>query len=467
MARLSLKPLVGAVLVSLCAMPAYALNLLEAYQAAKQNDPTYRAAMAEHQAGQKNDELAVAGLLPQVSASLYRGKTVGVRLQPGFTGRITQSDLDYDSKNYGIQLRQSLFDWRKVSEFRQGRARVSYSDAVFAAKSNELAIRVAGAYFDTLLAQNTLSLLDARVRAYEEQLVRAENLYRAGDGTVTDMDEARARRDIAIAQRYEAQDRLKVALRSLQELTGAVPDALHILGDEFPLSVPVPATLEEWVDVARQNSPDIRAGEHALEIAAREVDKARAGHLPTVDMIGSLSKTVSDTVSTLNQENRTRSIGVQVSIPIFSGGYSWALSDQTLAKREQARQELEAARHRVELDITRYFTASLSGVSKVRGYEQAVKSSERALHSTKMGFTAGLRTNVDILNAEEQLFQARRDLAEARYQYLVSTLRLRASAGVLVEDDIARLNGFLAGATAAKAETTAPAATVTKADKKS
>ena len=121
----------------------------------------------------------------------------------------------------------------------------------------------------------------------------------------------------------------------------------------------------------------------------------------------------------------------------------------------------------MELDITRYFTASLSGVSKVRGYEQAVKSSERALHSTKMGFTAGLRTNVDILNAEEQLFQARRDLAEARYQYLVSTLRLRASAGVLVEDDIARLNGFLAGATAAKAETTAPAATVTKADKKS
>ena len=445
--------------VALCfALPANALGLHEAYQAALKNDPTWLAAVAENNAGQQNDALALAGLLPQISGSIYKGKTMGRREQPLSNGRIYQDTLDYVSESYSVQLRQSLFNWQRISEFRQGRARVRYSDALFTAKKHELGVRVATAYFDALLAQRNLELSDARVKSLSELAEQAEMLYKAGEGIVTDIDEARARRDIAIAERYEAQDRVQITLRSLRELTGAVPDHLRALGDKLPLALPLPATVDDWLDMARRNSPQVLMSEQALEVASREVDKNRAGHMPTVELVGSVSKADSESLNTLNQRTWSRSLGVQVTIPIFSGGYTTAAIAQSVARREQATQELEIARNKTDQDVTRYFTGTVSGVSKVKGYEQAVVSSERALHSTRMGFKAGMRTSVDILNAEEQLYRSQRDLAQSRYQYLVNTLQLKASAGILTEADILDVDRLLAPVTDPKKPTEKSAA---------
>lgn len=428
--------------------PAQAITLLEAYQAAKTHDPEYLAARAEHEAGSKHVYIGAAALLPQVQLSLYRAQNDGWKEYPrasllSKTPQTARDDLDYKSKHYQLQVRQTIFDWRKISEFRQARSRTQQSFERMHYHQNNLALRVTQAYFDALLAQQTLDLLNARVTAYDEQFIRAQKLYQAGEGTLTDIDEARAKRDIAFAQRIETTDQLRIALQNMRNITGQHAQTLTRLAENFPLTPPQPAALEDWLDLARKNSPELRVAQSALEISDRELDKAWGGFLPSVELVGNVTRSESDSLSTLQQTNHTRSVGVQVSIPLFNGGHTLASTAQQAALRTQQKHILEATRQRIESQVTTAFHGTLSGISKIRGHEQAVKSSQAALNSTRMGFRAGLRTNADILDAEEQLFQAKRNLAEARHQYLLNALSLRAHSGILLEEDVERLDEFL------------------------
>lgn len=427
--------------------PAQATNLLEVYQAAQQHDPEFLAAIAEHRAGQKNTQIALGKMLPQVSATLQRTKVGGARDIPMRTlaGKVVNNSepLDYTSKHYAINVRQTVFDWYKISDFRQARVKTRQSDERFEAQKNRLALRVVQQYLEAILAQQSVELLTARVTAYEEHAKRAQRLYQAGEGTLTDIHEAQARRDIAIAEKLEALDQLRVALRTMQNLTGTPITALTRLSNHFPLSPPSPNTVDAWLERALTNNPEYLMAQSDLEISDRELDKARAGHLPTIELTGTLAKSDSETLTSLGQTNYTKSAGIAVNIPIFNGWHTMGVVSQYAEMRTQKKHTLESVRQKLETQISTAFHGSINGIKKINGHQLAVQSSEMALKSTRMGFSAGLRTNADILDSQEQLYHAQRNLTEARYQYLVHTLSLRALAGVLLEDDIARINEFL------------------------
>lgn len=424
-------------------LPASALGFMEAYRAALQNDPTYQAAIAENEAGQQNRAMGRAGLLPQISANASRARVRGEREYNTQTLSGVREPLSYFSTSRTVQVRQSVLNMAAIANFRQGRARAEYSTEVFRGKQNDLALRLSSAYFQALLSQHAIDLAQAKVQSIEQQLKTAEVQFKAGDGTVTDVDEARARRDLAQAQLIEARNQLTVAMRSLQELVGDKPVSLAQLKADFAKQLkPELETLDTWLDRALETSADIAAQRRALEVAEREVDKNRAGHLPTVDVYASSGRSQSDSFSSINQEYRTRQLGVQVNIPIFSGGYTNAATTQAIANRERARNELEATVNKTHIEVTKQYSGTVSGLAKVQALELAVKSSEQALESTKMGFKAGMRSNVDILNAEEQLYTSRRDLAEAKYVYLLSRLRLKAAAGQLSEADMGEVDSY-------------------------
>ncbi|AYC33303.1 channel protein TolC [Pseudomonas cavernae] len=420
------------------AFPASAMDLKEAWDLLQYQGPIYQAAIHEKEAGLENRALGKAGLLPQINATAYQNKVNGT--QDRGAG---DEDLDYDAKGAAVRLRQPLFNKLKMADYRQGKQRADYSVAVFDAKSQDAAVSLSGRYFDVLLARETIALAKSKLKAFEEQLASAKRRYELGEGTVTDVDEATARRDLAQAELIEAEDSLLVARRLLQEYLGEVPDTLASLRTSFPTPPLEPGNLQDWLVKARTDNPIIHARRYSHAVAEEDVNKAKAGHWPTLDFVAGYTSGKSETLSTLDQRNNYGSVGLEVNVPIYSGGYVSAQSRQAVANRDKAQEELNASREEVISGTTREFRGVQSGATRIRALEKAVTSGERSLDSTKKGFLAGTSTNVDILNAEELLYTARRDLFEAKLRYLTSRLRLAAAVGALGDDDIDQANAYL------------------------
>lgn len=425
-------------------LPANALGLLEGYRLALQNDATLQAARYERDAGQQEARIGLAGLLPQASANISKSHVRGTVDEPttDFLGRTTERTrrLGYVSKSRSFSVRQPIFNVPAWFEYQQGKARADYSEAVYDGKFNDAANRYLEAYLNVLLAQQNIELASKQIDALKGQLALAKKAFVAGDGTVTDIDEAQARLDLAEAQRIESQHQFEINKRKLGDLIGAEPKQLQAPGATLLLEAPKPASAVNWLELAREHSPRIQASRQAMDIAKREMQQAHAQHLPTVDFVAQASKSDSETTSSVNQRYSTRSAGFQVSIPIFSGGRMWAQGSQAGARYVQAQKELDAATQQVGQDVTAQYNGVVHGVSKVQALRQAVSSSEKALRSNQMGFKAGVRANIDILNAEQQLYQTKRDLAQATFGYLLSWVGLKGSAGVLAEEDIAALD---------------------------
>ncbi|MDM8350754.1 TolC family outer membrane protein [Pseudomonas sp. sp1636] len=437
-ARLALACLLG-----LPSLPAAALDLQEAWNTLRLQGPTYRAAIHERDAGLENRPQGRAGLLPQLSASASRSRIDGTQTQDNQLGNSVENDLDYDSQNLVVQLRQPLFNRQKLAEYRQGKQRANYSEAVFDAKTQNVAVRLAGRYFDVLLTRETIDLAHAKLKAFEQQVSASQRRFDLGDGTVTDIDQATARRDLAYAELIEAQDNQVIALRLLQEMLGEVPEHVATLRHDFPTPGLHPETLQEWLNKAQANNPALRARRYSHGVAEEEVNRASSGHWPTLDLVLGYTDSESDSISTINQQNRYASAGLEFNMPLFSGGSVSSKVRQAVASREQAGEELNATREEVFSATTREFRGVQSGQARIAALERAVASSERAQDSAKKGFLAGSSTNVDILNAEEQVFIARRDLLEAKLRYLLSRLQLEAAVGLLGDDDISRVNAYL------------------------
>ncbi|MCY1525641.1 Outer membrane protein TolC [compost metagenome] len=437
-ARLALVCLAG-----LVSLPAAALDLQEAWNTLRLQGPTYRAAVHERDAGLENRALGRAGLLPQLNASASKSRVDGTQEQPNALGRTVENDLDYDSENIVVQLRQPLFNRQKLSEYRQGKQRADYSEAVFDAKTQNVAVSLASRYFDVLLTRETIELANAKLKAFEQQVAAAQRRYDLGDGTITDVDQATARRDLAMAELIEAQDNLVVALRLLQEMLGEVPENVATLRNDFPTPVLQPSSLQEWLSKAQANNPTLRARQYNHSLAEEEITRAKSGHWPTLDLVLGYTDSESDSISTINQKNRYGSAGLEFNMPLYSGGAVSAKVRQAAASSDQAGEELNATREEVFSATTREFRGVQSGQARIRALERAVISTERAQDSAKKGFLAGSSTNVDILNAEEQVFIARRDLLEAKLRYLLSRLQLAAAVGLLGDDDISQANAYL------------------------
>ncbi|WP_194790364.1 TolC family outer membrane protein [Pseudomonas sp. UFMG81] len=420
-------------------LPASAMDLKQAWDLLQYQGPVYQAAVHEQQAGVENRAIGQAGLLPQVNASAYTNRVNGNQRQNGI-----DNDLDYNSTGANLRLRQPLFNKQKMAEYRQGQQRADYSVAVFDAKSQDAAVRLADSYFDVLLASETISLAKAKLDAFEEQQASARRRMELGAGTITDIDEATARRDLAEAELIEAQDNLVNARRKLAEYIGETPDTLTTLQPGFATPPLLPGNLQDWLVKAQADSPLIHARRHSYEIAEEEVRRAKAGHWPTLDFVAGYTAGESQSLSELNQRNHYSSIGLEINIPLYSGGGVSALSRQASANSSKALDELDATRQEVITGTTREFRGVQSGALRVRALEKAVASNERSLLSTRKGFKeGGTSTNADVLNAEELLFVARHDLFEAKLRYLMSRLRLASSVGSLGDDDIEQVNDYL------------------------
>ncbi len=430
-------------LCCLAAVPVHALDLLQAWEQLQLQGPTYRAAIHERDAGLENRAIGKAGLLPQITARASKSRVDGTQEQENLLGQSIENDLDYDSQNLSLQLRQPLYNRQKMVEYRQGKQRASYSEAVFDAKTQNVAVRLASRYFDVLLTRETIDLSRAKLKAFEQQVAAAQRRFDLGDGTITDVDQATARRDLAQAEVIEAEDNLVVALRLLEELLGDIPRQLATLQADFPTPPLQPNNLQDWLNKARQNNPTLRARQVNHGLAEEEVRRASSGHWPTLDLVLGYTDSESDSISTIDQTNRYNSIGLEFNMPLYAGGGVSARVRQATASREQAGEEVNAAREEVFSATTREFRGVQSGQARIRALEQAVASSERAQDSARKGFLAGSTTNVDILNAEEQVFIARRDLLEAKLRYLLARLQLAAAVGLLGEDDILQANAYL------------------------
>jgi len=419
-----------------------AAGLMDAYQAARQNDPSFRAARYEREAGQYAIAIGRAGLLPNIGMTGAYSRNRGERtyfVQP----RNRTEDLDYREEASAIILRQPLFNYDSFVRYRQGGVQAAFSDAVFDRQEAEFAVNLASAYFDVLFSLENLALSDAEIAAYRVDRETSERRRKGGEGTVTEVAEAESRLQLARAGRADAIDRLSVAIRRLESMTGKPMAPLWPLRPDFAPSAVQSVSLDQWSALAEESSPEIRARRKSFEFASLEVDRNRAGHYPQLDFVARATRTQGESLSTIDQRNVINSAGVQLNIPLFAGGRVDALTGQAVANRARAQAELEAAVNEVLIEVRKQFMAIETGGSKIAAYQKAVDASVVAVEGTLRGMRSGIRSNVDVLNAERVMFVARRDLAQARYEYLLSLLRLRAAAGVLSEKDLQEVASLL------------------------
>ena len=427
------------------ALPAWSLDLRQAYEAAYENDAIIRAARAGAQASREKLPQARAQQLPNVSLSANRNHNDLTSKTRNSQGRPVTAENQYYSGSQTLSVRQPLYRPYLSALVRQAQAQVEDADAALERDEQTLVTRVGEAYFEALLAQDQLLLIEAQKTTYTTQLDAARKGLQAGTGTRTDIDEAQARLDLTLAQELEALQNVEFTRRRLESLMGRPVDVLaHLDVQRFNPTAPVPGLVDAWVERAEQASPELQSLRAQLDAAGMEVEKAQAGHKPTLDAVAQWSRSSSDTVTSVNQRYENKIIGLQLSVPLYAGGYVSSTVRQAVAAQERAREALEAMRRDLGVRVYREFRGMTEGVLRVKALEQAVRSAEQAVLSNQKSFQAGARTTVDVLNAQQQKTTAQRDLAQARYLYLVSRLRLQALAGDDRQASVAQANSALA-----------------------
>jgi len=423
------------------AAPASALSLIEAYQAALQHDAAYQAALHENEAGQESRAIGKANLLPNLSLSYSHSKSNAERTITN--GGITSNDSpSYVSKALTLSMRQPLFNMDAMARYRQGNVQASYSDAQFAGKSQELITRLSAAYFDALLAENQLRLANAQSNALTENMTGNEVLFAKGAGTRTDVLESRARYELAQAQVIEARDIVTNTRNALAIIIGRDPGTLDTMRAEVYSTPLSPAGLAEWESIARASNPDIVSNRYKTNYAELEIARNRAGHMPRVDLVATHSRNAADSIYTFNQESTINLIGVQVTVPLYAGGSVNAQTRQALARSEGARAELNASTNKALLELRKQFDLLVSSQLRIAALLKAEQSALQLVEATQRSVTGGVRINLDVLNATQQLFTTRRDLARAQHGHLMAYLQLRAAAGVLDMTDLMKISAY-------------------------
>jgi len=434
----------------------WSMDLRQAYEAAQANDAQIRASRAGAEATRERLPQAKAQLLPNVAVNMSRNYNDLTTTGRGLLGTPVSTQTNYYSSNQSLSVRQPLYRPYQKAQVRQAQAQVADADATLERDEQNLVVRVGEAYFEALLAEDQLALILAQKNTYSTQLDAAHKGFAAGSGTRTDIDEAQARLDMTVAQELEGRQNMEFTRHRIQVLTGQPMNELARLEvARFQASAPVPAAVDAWIEQAETNSPELLSLRAQLEAARLEVDKARAGHLPTLDAVAQWSRTNSDNVTSVNTRYDNKSIGLQLSIPLYAGGQISSGVRQALAAQERIQEMLEATRRDLGVRVHKEFRGMNEGVLRIQALEQAVRSAEQAVQSNRRSFEAGVRTTIDVLNAEQQKTMALRDLAQARYLYLVSQLRLQSLAGQDRVGTVEQVNRWLQAA--APVQTTAAA----------
>jgi protease secretion system outer membrane protein len=421
------------------------MDLKQVYQAALEQDANIRASRAAADSGRERLPQVRAGLLPQVVASVGRNNNDLNSTSPNILGNLVTTNDKYFSDSKSVQLRQPLVNMQRWQQFQQAKSVVEEVEASLERDLQNLVVRVSGAYFETLMADEQLELALAQNKTYTALVDATKNGFAAGSGTRTDIDAAQARLDMALAQELEARQNRDLTRRQLELLVNQPVNQVAKLNVEaLKLSSPEPANLDNWTQKAEQASPEMKAMRARLEAARREVSKSMAGHLPTLDAVAQWSNSGSENIIRINSRFENKTFGLQLNIPIFSGGYVNSTIRQAVADQTRAEELLEALRRDLGLRVHKEYRGVSEGVLRVRALEQAARSAEQMMKSTLMSQKAGSRTQLDVLNAQQQYTLALRDLAQARLAYLLSKVRLASLVGDDANASVEQVNGSLA-----------------------
>ena len=417
---------------------ALSADLLQVYHEALVNDAQYATARSTAEAGREKLPQGLAGLLPVIGATAgttWNDNKYHADNLPGW-------NKDYNTHSYNVSLTQPLFRWQNIVQYGQAKWQVAQTEATFAQASQDLILRTAQAYFDVLYAQENLAAVRSSKQSIGTQLEQAKKNFEVGTATITDTYEAQSRFDLATALEVSGENDLEVKRYALRVIVGKDPGELARLRADAKLLPPTPANMEKWVEAAESDNFQVQAQQAAYEVADREVERARAGHYPTVDVVANYGKTNSalSVASNAGLETDVRNIGLQLSIPIYQGGSVNSKTREAIANRSAAQSGLENARRTAKLNARQSYLGVVNGLSQILALDAALVSSVSALESNKLGYEVGVRINIDVLNAEQQVYVTRRDLAKTRFDTLLAQLRLKASVGTLSDADLERIN---------------------------
>ena len=420
-------------------------DLMQIYREAQQNDPGIAAARANWEATQERVPQARAGLLPNAALS--------ANANANYFGTNLDSNPHIGiNRNFGlggltVSASQPLYRYANSVAYSQAVEQVQQADYALASARQDLILRVAIAYFDVLLAQFNVEVTETQKAAVSEQLAQAKRNFEVGVATITDTNEAQAKFDSIVAQEISARNDLDNKRTALRAIIGRAPADLKRLGPGFEPALPSPNSLDAWVDRALADNLAVRIAQYNADIAALEIERQRAGRLPTVDLVASFNaQAFNATVNTSAAgEQHQAAIGVALNVPLYTGGFVDSKVREALALQDAARQNLEVARRNALFLAQTGFAGVTSAAASVKAFEQAVVSAQTAYESNKTGQEVGVRTNLDVLNTQQNLFQTRRDLAQAYFNYLLGVLRLKSAAGSLDEADLEDINRRLRG----------------------
>ena len=427
-------------------LEAAAQDLLQVYRDAQRYDAVYSAARHTLEAGRERIPQARALLLPtlNLTASANQQRVDSESRDPALSPSFTRNP---NTTAATLTLTQPIFRPQNLVQRDQAGYQVRQAEATFAQASQDLAVRTAQAYFDVLAARDTLALVGAQKAAISEQLAQAKRNFEVGTATITDTHEAQARYDLVVAQEIAAQNDLESRRRALQLVTGKEYGELRPLRVDVRLAGPDPQDMQSWVDIAEKQAYPVLIQEALAEVASLEVKRARAAHLPTLDLVGSAGQSTESASSTgltaAGRDVTTTNIGLQLALPLYQGGGLSSREREAAANALRAREDVQNARRNSALATRQAYLAVSNGIAQIGALEQALKSSQSALDSNRLGYEVGVRINIDVLNAQQQLFQTRRDLALARYNAILNHLRLKAAAGSLREEDLEEVNRAL------------------------
>lgn len=431
-------------MLGIAAMPqAGAVGLMAFYGMALERDPAYLAAGKERDAGHEERAKGRAGLLPSISFR-YRNTRSHTNVNQATAFGERRSGRSSRSQSSAVTLEQPIFDYAAISAYYYGVAQARQADERYRGRSQALAVRVAQAYMNALYAVDQIDLVRAQKRAYEAEKLRNERWLTAGEGNRTDVLETQARFDLALAQEIEARDGLDVALQALAALVGREVRAqdLDPLGRGFVVAPLEPGDFAYWRRTALAGNAELAALRHAVDAADRMIGRARAGHMPRVTAQLSAARETSHLANSRAQQAMTSSIGLQVSIPIFSGGGTSAALRQAVDNKERLRLESEARALEVLNELRRQFNLYNSSAAKLKAYRLAAASARELILAVRKSVASGERVNADVLDAEQRYFDALRNLAQARYAYLQAGLKIRYLAGTLAASDVRAVSEY-------------------------
>lgn len=415
-------------------------NLFEVYQLAEKSDPQYRQAEASYRATLEARPQALAQLLPDISLSAnssWNEQTISSSFVIGGSGN--GNDVGFNSHGYSMSLTQPLFRWDRFLQYQQTDSIINQSNAELLAAKQDLIIRVSESYFALLAAYDNLDFARAEKLALSRQLDQAKQRFEVGLTAITDVQEAQAGYDRAVASEISAENNIDNTREVLREIIGIYLEDYSALGVTMPLLSPEPDNIDEWTTMAQEQSLAVIAAMYAVDTARDEINIRRAGHYPTVDLSGSAGYNKSGGrfgASKIHSDN----VGIQLNVPLFKGGSVSSRTREAVELLNQQLLRLEQARRTVQSDTRQAYLGVISGISQVKAFKQALVSSETALQATEAGFEVGTRTAVDVVASQQTLLQARRDYAQSRYNYVLDTLRLKRATGILSSDDLTAIN---------------------------